>query len=250
MRLGTADGPDADRTAGPSADGAGRGVLEGAFALLAAVERLEGAGLTRLAGESGLPKTTAHRLLEQLAALGAVERHAGGYRIGWRMCRLGQDWQPHPELRTAAAGPARRLAALTGAAVGTAVLRGHRTLLVDWFPGEEESSPVPADLSARPWYTAAGKVCAAAPGHRFPPGPVPAAWAREAREIRARGFAVDRGVLTAGAHCVAAPLHCSGDTPVAALFAVVGPGHRLDRVADVVRRTGGCVSARLGRGGD
>jgi len=226
------------------AGGAGRSVLEGAFTLLAAVERAPGAGLTRLAGESGLPKATAHRLLEQLAALGAVERHAGGYRVGWRMFQLGHDWQPHPGLRSAVAEPARRLAELTGTTVGTAVLRRNRTLLLAWFPGEGAS---PADRSPRPWYTAAGKVCAAHPGHPLPPGPVPASWPQEARDIRARGFAVDRDVLAPGAHCVAAPLYCTGDAPVAALFAVAGPGYRLDRVADAVRRTGGHVSARLRR---
>lgn len=225
----------------------GRSVLEGAFALLAAVERTPGAGLTRLSSESGLPKATAHRLLDQLAALGAVERHAGAYRLGWRMFQLGQDWQPHPRLRSAAAEPARRLAELTGTVVGTAVLRRNRTLLVDWFPGEKSS---PVDRSPRPWYTAAGKACAAHPGHALPPGPLPPSWPQEAREIRARGYALDRGVLAPGAHCVAAPLYCTAGTPVAALFAVTGPAHRLDRVADAVRRTGGHISGRLGRAGD
>ncbi|MHC5902792.1 IclR family transcriptional regulator [Streptomyces sp. S6] len=229
------------------ADGAGRGVLEGAFALLAAVERAPGAGLTRLSAESGLPKATAHRLLEQLTALGAVERHSGGYRLGWRMFQLGQDWQPHPGLRAAAAEPACRLAELTGTVVGTAVLRRHQTLLIEWFPGNGRT---PTDRSPRPWYTAAGKVCAAHPGHPFPPGPVPASWPQEAREIRARGFALDRGVLAPGAHGVAAPLYCTGDTPVAALFAVAGPAHRLERVADAVRRTGAHISARLRRESD
>ncbi|WP_075737184.1 IclR family transcriptional regulator [Streptomyces acidiscabies] len=238
--------------ASTSTGGGGRGVLEGAFALLAAVERAQGAGLTRLSSESGLPKATAHRLLEQLTALGAVERHAGGYRVGWRMFQLGQDWQPHPGLRTAAAEPARRLAELTGTAVGTAVLRRHRTLLVEWFPGSEGAAlSTPTDRFPRPWYTAAGKACAATtPGHRLPPGPVPASWPREAQDIRARGFAVDRDVLAPGARCVAAPLYCGGGTPVAALFAVAGRAHRLERVAEVVRRTGGCISTRLRREND
>jgi DNA-binding IclR family transcriptional regulator len=223
-------------------------VLEGAFELLAAVERVEGAGLTRLSYESGLPKATAHRLLEQLAALGAVERYARGYRIGWRMFQFGQGWQPHPKLRSAAAVPARRLAELTGTAVGTAVLRRHRTLLIEWIPGEGVSPPAPTDRSMWPWYTAAGKVCAAAPGHRLPPGPVPDSWPQEAQAIRERGVAIDRGVLIPGMHCVAAPLYCAGDTPVAALFAVAGPAHRLERLADTVRRTGDAISARLSRG--
>ncbi|WP_226599780.1 helix-turn-helix domain-containing protein [Streptomyces violascens] len=65
-------------------------MLEGTFAPLAAVERLGQAGVTRLAAESGPPKATAHRLLQQLADLGAVERQQQGqYRMGPRMFRLG-----------------------------------------------------------------------------------------------------------------------------------------------------------------
>lgn len=76
-----------------------RSVLEGTFALLTAMERLGQAGVTRLAEESGLPKATAHRLLQQLADLGAVERQRQSlYRMGPRMFRLGQAWQPCPGL--------------------------------------------------------------------------------------------------------------------------------------------------------
>ena len=57
----------------------GRGVLEGAFALLYAVQQEQDAGVTALAEVCGLPKTTAYRLLDQLVpdlrravALGAI----------------------------------------------------------------------------------------------------------------------------------------------------------------------------------
>ncbi|MFD0384920.1 helix-turn-helix domain-containing protein [Streptomyces stramineus] len=76
----------------------------GAFALLDALEEAREAGLTALAARSGLPKTTAYRLLEQLAELGAVERHGARYRPGPRLFRLGSAWQPHPALRAAARG--------------------------------------------------------------------------------------------------------------------------------------------------
>src|SRR4029077_2658344 len=33
---------------------------------------------------SGLPRSTAHRILEQLVALGWVDRSAAGYGLGWR----------------------------------------------------------------------------------------------------------------------------------------------------------------------
>jgi IclR helix-turn-helix domain len=53
---------------------AGRGVLDGAFAILDALAHAdEGLGLTALARASGLAKTSAHRLAEQLVTLGAVQ---------------------------------------------------------------------------------------------------------------------------------------------------------------------------------
>ncbi|GGS14076.1 IclR family transcriptional regulator [Streptomyces humidus] len=245
---GGAEGP-APASVRPSAHAGGRSVLEGAFELLAAVERSRGAGLTRLASESGLPKATAYRLLEQLVGLGAVERFADGYRIGSRMFQLGNGWQPHPGLRSTAAGPARRLAEVTGAAVGIAVLRHDRTLLLHWTPGEAVTFPASRDRSAWPWFTAAGKVLAAAPEYRFPPSAVPASWPREARAIRERGVAVDQGILMPGVCCVAAPLYAASRAPVAALFTAAGPARRPERLADVVRRTGAAISAGLG-GGD
>ncbi|WP_157110519.1 helix-turn-helix domain-containing protein, partial [Nocardia anaemiae] len=72
----------------------GRGVLEGAFALLEVLAHGNAMGLTRLASAAGLPKATAYRLLNQLVAEGAVQRLGGRYRIGPRVFRLGQTWQP------------------------------------------------------------------------------------------------------------------------------------------------------------
>ncbi|MGA5252515.1 helix-turn-helix domain-containing protein [Streptomyces pseudogriseolus] len=66
-------------------------MLEGAFALLEALRQHgDEAGVTELAVACGVPKSTAHRLLEQLVALGAVERRGARYRLGAQLYRLGQ----------------------------------------------------------------------------------------------------------------------------------------------------------------
>src|SRR4029450_3123589 len=66
--------PDASTGSLPAAC-TGRGVLDGAFAVLEAIADADGGlGLTALAGASGLAKTSAYRLAEQLVALGAVQR--------------------------------------------------------------------------------------------------------------------------------------------------------------------------------
>lgn len=90
----------------PARTRANRGVLDGAFAVLEALANAHaGLGLTDLARASGLAKTSAHRLAEQLVALGAVQRVGQRYYIGARMRRLGQRWQPDPLLRQAAQAP-------------------------------------------------------------------------------------------------------------------------------------------------
>lgn len=229
-----------------ASDGGGRSVLEGAFALLGAVERAGEAGLTRLAAECGLPKTTAYRLLEQLVELGAVERGRGGYRMGPLVFRLGRSWQPYPGLRAAARAPARRLALLTGATVGLNVLREGQTLVLDWTPGESAGAMGRlADGAAFPWFTAAGKVLVAGAHPRTPKGPLPAAWRRESEAIRERGVAFDREGVAPGVCCVAVPVHGPNGTPLASLSVVTGPEHSLDRLVGAVQQTGRVISAAL-----
>ncbi|MEU3465801.1 IclR family transcriptional regulator [Streptomyces sp. NPDC006733] len=228
----------------PPGDG-GRGVLQGAFGLLEAVDRAGEARLTQLATQSGLPKSTTYRLLEQLVELGAVQRSGTGYRMGPEMFRLGQEWQPHPGLRAAADEPVRRLAAATGTTVGISVLCNGETLVVLWAPGGDRALPPPRRGTPLPWFTAAGKVLVAGAHPALPLDPLPAAWRREAELIRDRGVAFDREQVTAGVCCVAVPLYSTGGVPVASLCVLTDPAHHLEQLADAVRVAGRAISAGL-----
>ncbi|MEV0904424.1 IclR family transcriptional regulator [Streptomyces hokutonensis] len=231
----------------PAAAGSagGRSVLEGAFALLEAVEQAVEAGPTRLASDCGLPKTTAYRLLEQLADLGAVERCGGSYRVGRRMFRLGRAWQPHPRLRAAAKEPMRRMAQLTGTTVGIAVLWKGETLMVEWCPDDiEQLDPLQTRMTW-PWFTAAGKVLVATAVPASLLGPLPASWPGDAAAIRERGVAFDREEVVSGVCCAAVPLFGSGATPLAALCVLTDPAHHLERLAETARRTARVIGAGL-----
>ena len=115
----------------------GRGVLEGAFLLLNEIVDTEERGLSELAARTGLPKATAHRLLEQLVRLGAIERRDGRYRMGQTMFRLGSGWRTGSELRSAAMNPLRQLAtALPGASLTVTVPDNGYTLVVGARHGE------------------------------------------------------------------------------------------------------------------
>ncbi|MFG2480543.1 IclR family transcriptional regulator [Streptomyces fagopyri] len=232
-------------------------MLEGAFQVMAVLDQAGQAGLTSLAARSGLPKSTVYRLLGQLAELGAVERQADVYRLGPRMFRLGQGWQPYPGLRTAAREPVRRLVAATGATVGVSVLREGRTLVLDWAAGQDTALTPLLDVASWPWFTAAGKVQAAGrpdpgPGRGPGGGPgggpspdAPACWPREAAAIRERGVAFDRGEVVEGVCCAAVPLLGAGGAAVGALCVLTTVSERLEPLADIARRAGEAITARL-----
>lgn len=106
---------------------AGRGVLDGAFAVLDALAHAdEGLGLTSLSRASGLAKTSAHRLAEQLVTLGAVQRFGHRYYVGPRMQLIGQRWQPDPLLRRCAQGPVHNLAVQSRAMASLRILHERR----------------------------------------------------------------------------------------------------------------------------
>ncbi|MFD0309095.1 IclR family transcriptional regulator [Streptomyces sp. NPDC127119] len=238
-------GSTATAGAAAAAGAGGRSVLEGAFALLAAVERTEEAVVTRLASECELPKSTAYRLLEQLADLGVLERCRGSYRVGPRMFSLGREWQPHPRLRSAAREPMRRLVEATGMAVGLSVLWRDETLVVEWSAGEAEH---PVSLQPRttwPWFTTAGKVLLAGAGPDPLLRPLPASWAWEAAAIRERGVAFDREEVMSGVCCAAVPLLGATGTPVSALCVLTDPAHHLERLGETCRQAGQVISAGL-----
>ncbi|WP_424210894.1 helix-turn-helix domain-containing protein [Streptomyces sp. BI20] len=187
---------------GGPAGGRGRGVVEGAFAVLEALRRTgEEAGVTELAEACGVPKGSVHRLLDQLVAVGAVERWGSRYRVGPELYRIGQAWQPHPGLRAAARLPSHRLRAATGASVVVTVLHEDLALTVASVPGAGEVLVPVRNGAGFPLETAAGRALC---------GP------------RGDGPTWDRGGLVPGVSCVALPVRTAGARlPVAAVAAVL-----------------------------
>ncbi|PWK82431.1 IclR-like helix-turn-helix domain-containing protein [Lentzea atacamensis] len=107
----------------------GRSVLEGAFSLLDKLMDEGELGLTQLADRCEMPKTTVHRLPDQMEVLGAVENVRGRYRIGARMFRLGQSWEPVPGIMRVARQPLRALSATIRTSTILAVPRRDRVLV-------------------------------------------------------------------------------------------------------------------------
>ncbi|MFI5775801.1 IclR family transcriptional regulator [Nocardia sp. NPDC051570] len=232
-----------------SATAGGRSVLEGAFALLEALAAGDDRGLTDVAAAAGLPKATAHRLLDQLVALGAVQRQDGRYTLGPRTFRLGQAWRPARLLRAAAARPLGTLAATTErGGFSLAVAEAGQTILVTGIGREvNEAFPLRPGVLLPPG-TAAEKILRATTRVAEPPqGWSPREWSKATRTAREHGLAYDLDMRYVGVACVAAPVHAPSGTIVAALAASTFDLRQVDTVSEAVRRTAAVISAELAR---
>ena len=189
----------------------GRGVLDGAFAVLDALAHAdEGLGVSALASASGLAKTSARRLAEQLVTLGAVQCVEHRYYVGPRMLHIGQRWQPDPRLRRFALAPVHTLAVQSHAMASLRILHGHRLRYIcAAVPHGHAYLPEPADPKsiAR---TATGRVLyATQPGSGVT---LPDCWTRrEWRNLREslrdpRATVIDHQDAVAGMCCVSAPV--------------------------------------------
>jgi DNA-binding IclR family transcriptional regulator len=116
---------------GDAANMSGRGVIETAFGLLDLVADLEPVRLVDLADATGLPRTTVHRLMRQLIAVGAVRRDGARYRLGVSLLGLGARVSPERRLRVAARRPITELAAITGATVSLSAAIGDDVVYLD-----------------------------------------------------------------------------------------------------------------------
>jgi IclR family acetate operon transcriptional repressor len=243
---GPADGPIGPLPAGY----AGRGVLEGAFAVLEALADADsGLGLTALAGASGLAKTSAYRLAEQLLVLGAVQRREHRYYIGARLGRIGQRWQPDPVLRAAAQAPVHTLAVHSRATASLRILHEDRLRVIcTTVPHGHAYLPHPADRESTA-RTATGRVLFASTV--TPDIALPGCWtAHQWRQLRERIREVDATVVDQqdafpGTCCVSAPVWWPSGTCAGAVTAVLQAATPTPNLRELVVRAARSIGARL-----
>jgi DNA-binding IclR family transcriptional regulator len=208
-----------------------------ALAILAAFsEGRSEVGVSELAAELGLHKSTVSRLLATLERRGLVRREGDRFVPGFELARLGALAVRGTPLLATAREPLARLAEATGETVNLAVRDGDRALNVHQvrtgrFVGVTDWTGRAAPLHA----TANGKVLLA-----FGDGAIPSTLqavtrktitasrelAAELARTRGAGFAVAVEELEVGLHAVAAPVFDSFATCVAAV-SVSGPAYRL-----------------------
>src|SRR5919107_3624927 len=249
---------------------AGGGVqsVDRALTILAVLARLGQAGVSEIAAELGVHKSTAFRLMSTLEYHDIVEQTEvrGKYRLGLGLVRLAGASSARLEVVQEARPVVRRLAAESGETVNLAVLSEGSALYVDQVSGG-------SGLPSHNWVgqhiplhaTSNGKILLSGleadqldqrlprlPSYTSETVTSKAKLRREIAEVREQGYAVAVDELEVGLTAIAAPIrNAHGD--VIASLSVSGPSFRLGeaRVKElipVVQDAADEVSRRLGYG--
>ncbi|MQY29292.1 IclR family transcriptional regulator [Nocardia aurantia] len=216
--------------------------------------------LEQVCRSTGLPRSTAYRILEQLVRLRWLDRTDIGYRLGSRALGLGGREIGHSTLRVAAAPVLQDLALRTELVVHLAVLDGPDIYYLDKVGGRS-AVDVPSRVGGRvPAHcTALGKAMLA----WVPPERVEAQLRgmllrctprsigefgvlhRELNRIRgAHGLTFERGECFPGIGCVSMAVR-NTDGPVGALSVVGTADAALERVAPLVAEAARTVADAL-----
>jgi DNA-binding IclR family transcriptional regulator len=215
-----------------------------------------------LSDRTGLPKSTLHRLADQLCQIGWIERDPGGYRVGLRMFELGSLAAEGGQLREVAFPHLQALAVRTGMTAQLGVLDHGEVVYLERIA--EGSLRLPTRRGGRnPVYcTAIGKAMAAfddeviqavtsgdMPRRTVNTITDPLALKAELNQVRRLGVAFDRGEAYDRLVCVAAPVRNAGGAVAA--VSVTGPAGQMrwGMVAEAVRGTANAIwnaSVKLG----
>lgn len=213
--------------------------VDRAMAILDMLARLGEVGVTEIAHELEVHKSTAFRLVEALEAWQLVEQvsERGKYRLGFGIVRLAGATMARPDLSRESRVVCERLAAELDETVNVAIAdQGQATNVMQVYGS--------AAVTARNW------IGARTPLHATSSGKVLLAWsadeltldaltsytpntrtdlaklADELAEVRERGWASTVEELEVGLNAVAAPIRAAGGEVIAAL-SVSGPAYRV-----------------------
>lgn len=196
--------------------------------------------LAQIVRRTGLPRSSAHRMLERLVQLRWLRRSGRDYELGMRLVELGSLAVHQDRVHSAAIPVLHELHRATGLVVHLAVLEGDDVVYLEKV-GDRMATAIPTRVGGRyPAHcTAVGKALLAARNAdstaKLEAAPLPrktkysigttAQLNAELGKIHARGVAFDREESLAGFGCVAAAIGNAGDAVGA--VSVCGPMNRI-----------------------
>ena len=251
-----------------NSDGAGVQSVDRALTILERLARSGEAGVTEIANEIGVHKSTAFRLVATLEAHRLVEQteERGKYRLGVGLLRLAGATTARLDLVQEARPVCRQLASDTGETVNIAVLSESSALYLDQVAGSSALQPhnwvgqhIPLHATSNGKVLLSGlsrQQCDAILNKLSAYTPVTITTKSKLRaeldQVREQGYALAVDELEVGLTAAAAPIrNVHGD--VVASMSVSGPTFRItnDRIDEVVTKlveAADEVSHRLGWG--
>ncbi len=232
-----------------------RSVLGRVDCIIGAFDSADGAlTLHELTERTGLPKSTVHRMVDQLAAIGWIEREVSGYRIGMRLFEIGGLASRRSRLSDLAYPHLHSLSVATGLAVQMAILDGSGVVYLERIPTRKFRLPTRQGGRQPAYCTALGKAMLAfdeEAAAEVLADELPARTSRtltdardlerELERINESGLAFDHQESYEGLACVAAPLRSSGRAIAA--VSVTGPVAEIDlhATAPLVHQTASAI---------
>lgn len=261
-------GEDADEIDGPREKTAAPvQSVDRALTVLEILGKVGTAGVTDIAAEIGVHKSTVSRLIAVLEARGFVEQLSdrGKYRLGFSIVRLAGSTTARMDIPKQSQAVCDELAASTGETINVAILDGSQVINIVEAIG-------PSEVTLRSWVgqscpataTSSGKVLLsslpdaqvrAVIGNRFES--YTASSITDMSELlaeldaaRRSGWASVREELEVGLNALAAPIR-DGNGVIVAAISVSGPAYRLapetfDAAAGDLRAAAGRIGRRLG----
>jgi DNA-binding IclR family transcriptional regulator len=220
--------------------------------------------LKQISAQTGLHPSTAHRILNDLAMGGYVDRpQAGSYRLGMRLLELGNLVKARLDVREAALAPMRELHKLTHQPVNLSMRQGDEIVYIERAFSEHSGMQVVRAIGGRaPLHlTSVGKLFLAMDDAqkvrayatrtglsgqtRNSITSLPAL-ERELANVRKSGCARDDEELELGVRCMAAGIYDDQNRLVAGL-SISAPADRLEEGwLDRVKSTADQISKALG----
>ena len=212
--------------------------------------------LQDIASLTGLPRSTAYRILEQLVQAGWVQHDVSGYRLGWRANGLPSRANEESRLREAAAPYLYDLAVRTQLTVHLAVLDGPFARYLDKIGGEASHVPSRVGGMLPAHLTAVGQAMLAHVDpesldivlRRLRLSVDPAAVHRDLAAVRMKGgLATTRNSPLAAVSCIGAPIFDREHSITGGLsLCDGGSGAPLDRYVPLLLERARRISAQLG----
>ncbi|MGW0043024.1 IclR family transcriptional regulator [Rhodococcus sp. NPDC003348] len=210
-------------TAATTADATPTSILERVSLVL---DTFDGPGrltLAQVVERTGLPRSSAHRMLERFVEMRWLRREGSDYELGTRLMELGSLAVHQNRLHAAARPIVQELHRVTGYVVHLGVLAGNDVLYLDKIGGRlatELPTRVGSRYPARS--SAIGKALLA-----FTPSRTDdlAGFTPELRKVREVGVAYEVSQIAGGISVIAVPIGLAGD--VVAALSICGPSSHL-----------------------